>query len=161
MKKLIIFPIIALMLLTTSCKKINQWFGDSAVSEEQVASLVEENRALEQQLKEDSLAYEQQIARMRQEYEQKLNALQQKIDNGEVAEKNAYYVVVGSFKNMKYATDYAQKIRAMGYEGKIVDGPNDFNLVTSGTYETLRTSIPAMKNARSKIASKAWVYFNK
>ena len=160
MKKIIGLSIVVLLVTATSCNQLNEWFGKSGVSEKEVEALVEEKKALERQLKQDSAAYERQIAAIRNEYEQKLTELQKKIDKGEAAEKKAYYVIVGSFKNMDYAREYAQKIRAMGYEGEIIDGPNQFNLVTSGTYETLRASLPSLQNARSKIASKAWVYFD-
>jgi len=159
MKKTIFILGLGFLILGTSCKKMNQWFGKSGLSEEEVNLLVQENEQLKKELDDCAASYEAEKASMRDDYEKKLLALQEQIDAGNAKEYNVYYVVVGSFKNMKYAEDYAGKVQTMGYEGKIVDGPNNFNLVTSGTYKTLKSSLEPMRQARATLASEAWVYF--
>ena len=74
---------------------------------------------------------------------------------------SGYFVVVGSFKNSAYANEYSSKIRAMGYEGALVDGPNNFTLVTSGTYTNLKDAVEGQTVARNKLASTAWVYLKR
>lgn len=159
MKKTIFVLGLAILIIGTSCKKINQMFSHSSMTEEEITALIQENEKLKNELNNCAENYEAEKANMRSDYEKQLLALQEKISTGKAKEYNVYYVVVGSFKNMKYAEDYAGKIKAMGYEGKIVDGPNNFNLVTYGTYKTLKSSLEPMRKARSTVASEAWVYF--
>jgi seryl-tRNA synthetase len=159
MKKTIFILSLGMLILGTSCKKINQMFGKSSMSEEEITALIQENEKLKNDLNNCAENYEAEKAAMRSDYEKKLIVLQEQIGTGKAKEYNVYYVVVGSFKNMKYAEDYAGKIKAMGYEGKIVDGPNNFNLVTSGTFKTLKSSLEPLGKARTTLASEAWVYF--
>jgi negative regulator of genetic competence, sporulation and motility len=143
--------------MSVSCKKVNQWLG--ADSKEQVYNLQEENRALKEQIRKDSLRYQEELNVIRSSSENQLASEQQDIESGKIPEYKVYYVVVGSFKNMKYAIEYSEKVQAMGYEGKIVDGPNNFNLVTSGTFQTLGSAKEPLKVARGTLASESWIYF--
>ncbi len=161
MKKYAVLTLVSALAFTTSCKKLNQWFGKSSRSEDEISLLAKKNSDLQQQLMEDSLRYEKELARMRSDYENKLTDLQKNSKSGKVKESNVYYVVVGSFKNMKFAESYSAKVKSMGHEGKIVDGPYQFHLVTYGTYTTLKNSLPALKNARSGVATESWIYFTK
>jgi cell division protein FtsN len=159
MKKAIFILGLGILILGSSCKKINQMFGKSSMSEEEITALIQENKKLKNDLNNCAENYEAEKAAMRSDYENQLLALQEQLNSGKVKEYNVYYVVVGSFKNMKYAEDYAGKIKAMGYEGKIIDGPNNFNLVTSGTFKTLKSSLEPMRQARTTLSSEAWIYF--
>ncbi|HYW94315.1 MAG TPA: SPOR domain-containing protein [Bacteroidales bacterium] len=161
MKKTLILITVMAITLTTSCKKGNSWFGKSSKKQNEIALLAKKNSELQQQLKEDSLRFAKELASIKSQYENKLSTLQQDVESGNAEESNVYYVVVGSFKNMKYAENYSRKVKSMGHEGKIVDGPSNFHLVTYGTYNSLRNSLSALKNARSGVAVESWVYFNK
>ena len=156
MKKAVLYIFVTTILTFSSC----QYFQKPSMSEDEIALLKAQNDSLKDIISSDSQAYERQISQLRNSYEQQLTSLQQEIEEGRAQEKDVYYVVVGSFKNLKYAETYSDKIKVMGYEGKIVDGPNDFNLVTSGTFKTLNASLSALNEARSKVASEAWIYFN-
>jgi cell division protein FtsN len=157
MKKLLLILFAGVICISPSCDKVNGLFGKSG--KKSTEALVAENEALQQQLAEETARHEQEMAGIRSEYENKLVELQKQIDAGTVKEFKVYYVVVGSFKQMENATNYSEKIKAMGYEGKIVEGPNQFNLVTSGTFQTLRSALAPLGEAREKLASEAWVYF--
>lgn len=146
-------------MVLSSCKDGTGIFNRSGEKAKTIERLEKENQALRRELEQIDETHEEDITNIRSDYEQKLAELQKKIEAGTIAEYDAYYVIVGSFKNMKYAEDYAKKIREMGYEGKIIPGPYNFNLVTSGTYQKLNTSVMNMKEAREKIASEAWVYY--
>ncbi len=159
MKRTLIISGLALLMVLSSCKDGTGIFNRSGEKAKTIERLEKENQALRRELEQIDETHEEDITNIRSDYEQKLAELQKKIEAGTIAEYDAYYVIVGSFKNMKYAEDYAKKIREMGYEGKIIPGPYNFNLVTSGTYQKLNTSVMNMKEAREKIASEAWVYY--
>ena len=150
---------LAILFAFSSCKDGGGIFGNSKENEAKIASLERQNQALREELEGIEKEHEAEITEIRTDYEQKLADLQQQIEAGTLQEYDAYYVVVGSFKNQKYAESYAEKIRQMGYEGKMVPGPNNFTLVTSGTYNTLKSAIEPMREAREKVASKSWIYF--
>jgi len=159
MKKPILLLAAIGILLFTSCKDGVSFFGKAKQTEAKILILEKENADLKAQLE----AYDEQqmndILNIRSDYEKKLAVLQKQIESGNAKEYSGYFVVVGSFKNKKYADKYAAKIKEMGYEGNIVNGPNNFYLVTSGTYTTLKTSLEPMRKAREILASEAWVFF--
>lgn len=142
-----------------SCKDGIKFFGKSKQTEAEIANLQKQNEALRQELEGIEQEHVQEITAIRSDYEKKLADLQKQIEAGTLAEYDAYHVIVGSFKNAEYAKDYAEKVKQMGYEGKIIPGPNNFNLVTYGTYKTLKASIEPMRKAQENISIEAWVYF--
>jgi len=157
MKNLLPIFIALVMVFSTSCDKINGLVGKKGSKGN--SDLVEINKALQEQLVAETARHEEEMSAIRSDYENRLAELQAQIDAGTVQEFKVYYVVVGSFKEMNNAQSFSEKVQAMGYEGKIVDGPNGFNLVTSGTFETLKSSLSPLSEAREKLASEAWVYF--
>lgn len=159
MKKINLILLLALLVTFTSCKD-GKWFWQSEEGNKNPGNLVEENDKLKRELDSLQNLYESEIMQIRTDYERKLARLQQELEAGKVAEKGAYYVVVGSFRNRKYAEEYAGKIKQMGGEGNIIPGPDNFLLVTEGSYSTLKSAIDPLSEARQKLASRAWVYFN-
>lgn len=157
MKKIILILLTASLFLNPSCDRVKGIFNKPG--KKGTATLLEENKKLQEQLATEAARHEEEMASIRSQYENQLLELQKQIEAGTVSEFNVYYVVVGSFKKMENAQRYSEKIKAMGFEGKIVDGPNQFNLVTSGTYKTLKSSLDPLREARGKVASEAWVYF--
>jgi len=156
MKKTIVYILAVSIVSLSSCKQVNKWLGKSSMSQEEIDALVTQNDELQKQVKEDAAAYERELEALKSEYEQKLAALE---TTKAEAPASGFFVVVGSFKNAKFAEDYATKIKAMGYEGNIVDGPSNFKLVTSSTHAELKEALPALKTARSVVASTSWIYF--
>ena len=159
MKRLLIFSGLVIIMVMGSCKNGIPFFGKSKEKDAKIATLEQENQALKQQLKGIENEHTSEITNIRSDYEQKLAELQQKIEAGTASEYKVYYVVAGSFKNMKYAEDYSNAVKKLGYEGKIVPGPNNFNLVATGTYQTLKASLDAMKKIQDSISPEAWIYF--
>ncbi len=157
MKRTIVYILAISIVSFSSCKKIGQMFGKTSLSQEEIDALVTQNDELQKQVKEDAAAYERELDALRAEYEQKLAEYEKPEAK---APEGGFYVVVGSFKNQKFAEDYAAKIKAMGYEGNIVNGPSTFKLVTSSTHPSLKEALVALNNARSVVASKSWIYFN-
>ncbi len=159
MKKINLILLLALTVSITSCKD-GKWFWQNEESNKNSGELVEENEKFQREIDSLQNLYESEIMQIRTDYERKLANLQQELEAGKVAEKGAYYVIVGSFKNRKYAEEYAGKIKQMGGEGNIIQGPNNFLLVTEGSYSTLNSALSPLTDARQKLASKAWVFFN-
>ena len=155
MKRTIVYILAISIVSFSSCKKVGQWFGKTSMSQAEIDALVKQNDELQKQVKEDAAAYERELDALRAEYEQKLADAKPKAPVG------GYFVVVGAFKDQKLADKYAAKIKEMGYEGNIVDGPSTFKLITSSTHPSLAEALTALKNARSVIASKSWIYFKK
>lgn len=156
MKRTIIYILAVSVISFSSCKKVNQWLGKSSMSQAEIEALVTQNDELQKQIKEDAAAYERELEALRAEYEQKLAELEKPETKTSVT---GYFVIVGSFKSSQLAENYASKIKEMGYEGNIVDGPSSFKLVTSSTHTKLKDALSGLEKARSVVASKSWVYF--
>ena len=156
MKRTIVYILAVSIVSFSSCKKVNQWLGKSTMSQAEIDSMLYQNAELQKQVKADAAAYERELDALRAEYEQKLAAYE---NSNPKAPVTGFFVIVGSFKNQKLAENYASKIKSMGYEGNIIDGPADFKLVTSSTHASLKEALPSLKTARSVLVSKSWIYF--
>ena len=143
-----IFLIICILAGITSCDKTK---NDKAIQE-----LTTYNEALKNMLKEDSVMHLQELNMLREQYEKEIEQLKKSTELQK--HTKGYFVVVGSFKNPANVKRYADEIKSKGYEGAIVDGPNNFTLVTSGTFTNLQDALKAYTEARNNIISTAWVY---
>ncbi len=143
-----------MLFLSTSCKQLNKWFGKSSMSKKDISLLLFEKQELEKRIRKDSANYVREMEALRLEYEQKLAEFEK------VNKKQAtgFSVVVGSFKNIGLAEKYAKKIQSMGYEGNLIQGPNNFNCITTGTFANLKEALPVLSTARSGITPEAWVF---
>jgi len=61
----------------------------------------------------------------------------------------------------KNAEKYADKIRGMGYNASIINGPGGFQMVTVKSYNDFRASISEINQYRSEITPNAWVYIKR
>ena len=159
MKRLSLIIAVSGLMILSSCKDGVSFLGGGKEAKAKIAMLEQENADLKKQLQDCKDIQNAEIMSIRSDYEKKLADLQLKLEAGTASEYNGYYVVVGSFKNQKYAQDYSAKVKQMGYEGNIVAGPNNFNLVTYGSYKTLKSSLEPMRKARQSVSSEAWIYF--
>ena len=159
MRKLTILIIIVSLAGSVSCKKIRELFGDSTPGVEAVEEVLARNQELRRKIMEDSLMHLQELKMLQQQYEQEIEKIQKSSELQK--EVKGYFVVVGSFKQMGYAEDYSKKVKSLGYEGALVEGPNNFTLVTSGTHNNLKDAIVGLKNAREKLAMDSWVYIRR
>jgi len=156
MKRTIVYMLAIFLVSFSSCQKVNKWFGKTSMSQVEIDSLVSQKEQLQKQVKDDAAAYARELEALRSEYEQKIAAFE---TSKQEAPASGFFVVAGSFKNQKYAEDYAAAIKAKGYEGNIVDGPADFKLVTSSTHGSVKEALTALKTARSEIVESSWIYF--
>lgn len=138
-----------LVLLVSSCSL----FQKPSMSQEQIDAMVAENQALKAQL-EDTKELEDQLALARMQVDEAML----KLAACEEASKGSFHIIVGAFKTASYANDYSAAIKDQGYDGNILAGPYHFNLVTSGSYESLRAALNDLNDIRSTVIEDAWIY---
>ena len=148
MKKFTIFLVICILAGITSCK--------TSKNDEAIKELTTYNEALKNMLKEDSVMHLQELNMLREQYEKEIEQLKKSVELQK--HTKGYFVVVGSFKNPANVKKYSDEMKSKGYEGAIVDGPNNFTLVTSGTHTNLKDALKAYTEAREKIIDSAWIY---
>ena len=147
MKNLIGIGLLALMV--SSCSL----FQKPSMTQEQIDAMVAENQALKCQATaskdmEDQLA----LARMQ------VDEAMLKLANCEEAAKSKVHIIVGAFKTSSYADEYSAEMKNQGYDGNILAGPYSFNLVTSGSYESIKAALNSLVNVRESVIETAWIY---
>jgi hypothetical protein len=76
------------------------------------------------------------------------------------AATGAYYIIVGSFKTPGYADGWSAKVTAMGYPSQIVL-MGYWNLVSAGSYTSLREASRNLEKFRAAVAPDSWIYVAK
>jgi hypothetical protein len=146
MKNLI--GMILLGLIVSSCSL----FQKPTMTQEQIDEMVAENDALKTQVKSNKdLADQLALARMQAD-EAMLKLADCEGGNSKV------HIIVGAFKNSSYANEYSADMKEQGYAGKIIAGPYNFNLVTSGSYESIKASLQDLNGVRDNVIETAWIY---
>jgi len=146
MKNLI--GIILLGLIVSSCSL----FQKPSMTQEQIDEMVAENDALKTQVTSNKdLADQLALARMQAD-EAMLKLADCEGGNSKV------HIIVGAFKNSSYANDYSAEMKEQGYAGRIIAGPYNFNLVTSGSYESIKASLQDLNGVRDNVIETAWIY---
>jgi hypothetical protein len=146
MKNLI--GMILLGLIVSSCSL----FQKPTMTQEQIDEMVAENDALKTQVKSNKdLADQLALARMQAD-EAMLKLADCEGGNSKV------HIIVGAFKNSSYANEYSAEMKEQGYAGKIIAGPYNFNLVTSGSYESIKASLQDLNGVRDNVIETAWIY---
>ncbi len=146
MKNLI--GMILLGLIVSSCSL----FQKPTMNQEQIDVMVAENDALKTQVKSNKdLADQLALARLQAD-EAMLKLADCEGGNSKV------HIIVGAFKNSSYANEYSAEMKDQGYAGKIIAGPYNFNLVTSGSYESIKASLQDLNSVRGNVIETAWIY---
>ncbi|RLE05676.1 MAG: hypothetical protein DRJ13_01575 [Bacteroidetes bacterium] len=146
MKNLI--GIILLGLIVSSCSL----FQKPSMTQEQIDEMVAENDALKTQVTSNKdLADQLALARLQAD-EAMLKLADCEGGNSKV------HIIVGAFKNSSYANDYSAEMKEQGYAGRIIAGPYSFNLVTSGSYESIKASLQDLNGVRDNVIETAWIY---
>ena len=152
MKKLVLSAIVIALLGSCSL------FDKPGMTQEEIDALIAEKQELEKELQENKAQYEQELMQMKQQMEEAKKLAEEEQQPHAKKGTGKYYVIVGSFKTPAYAEDYAEKMRLMGSDGDIIQGPSNFRLVTHSSHNSLRAAANAMEQARVNISSEAWVY---
>ena len=146
MKNLI--GIILLGFIVSSCSL----FQKPSMTQEQIDEMVAENDALKTQVESSKdLADQLALARLQAD-EAMLKLADCEGGNSKV------HIIVGAFKNSSYANEYSAEMKEQGYAGRIIAGPYNFNLVTSGSYESIKASLQDLTSVRDNVIETAWIY---
>ena len=141
--------IVLLAMIVSSCSL----FQKPSMSQEQIDAMVAENQALKSQIA-GTKDLEDQLALTRMQVDEamlKLAACE------ESAKANAH-IIVGAFKNSSYADEYSAEMKGKGYDGKIMAGPYNFNLVSASSHESIQAALNALGPVRDNVIETAWIY---
>ncbi len=147
MKNLVGFVLLA--LIVSSCSL----FQKPSMSQEQIDAMVAENHVLKSQVS-GSKDLEDQLALTRMQVDDAMLKLA-------ACEKSASantHIIVGAFKMSSYADEYSAEIKGMGFDGQIMAGPYNFNLVTASSHESVQAALNALGNIRDNVIETAWIY---
>ena len=147
MKKLV--GIVLLGLIVSSCSL----FQKPSMTQEQIDALVAQNQALKTQAA-GCAELEDQLALTRMQMDEAML----KLAACEEAAQSKVHIIVGAFKNSSFADEYSAEVKDQGYDGKIMPGPYQFNLVTSGSYESIKAALNDLYNIRAEVHEDAWIY---
>ena len=146
MKKLIGF--ILLGFIVSSCSL----FQKQSMTQAEIDEMIAENEALKTQVESNKdLADQLALARMQAD-----EAMLQLSECENASSK--VHIIVGAFKNSSYADDYSAEMKNRGYDGQILAGPYSFNLVTSGSYASIKASLNDLSGVRNDVIETAWIY---
>lgn len=146
MKNLI--GILLLGMIVSSCSL----FQKPSMTQEQIDEMVAENDALKTQVQSNKdMADQLALARMQAD-EAMLKLADCEGGNSKV------HIIVGAFKNSDFANEYSAEMKQQGYAGRIIAGPYNFNLVTSGSYESIKASLQDLNSVRGDVIETAWIY---
>lgn len=148
---------LVLIILTGSCKFIEEkgWFGKSKVDTTAVW-----------QARQDSIR----VAESRQAEIEHMKAVEQaRLDSLQAVEQAQreqeqrlrYHIIVGSFLTPEFAEDFKTYYQSMGYDAKIIDGPeNRFRLVSAEAHDNLNRAINRLVQYQDTVNFESWLYIN-
>jgi hypothetical protein len=147
MKNLVGIALLA--MIVSSCSL----FQKPSMTQEQIDAMYAENQALKAQAAgcqdlEDQLA----LTRMQ------VDEAMLKLAACEESANSKVHIIVGAFKNSAYANEYSAEMKNSGYDGNILAGPYNFNLVTSGSYESIQAALNDLGSIRDNVILTAWLY---
>ena len=135
-------------LLVSSCSL----FQKPSMTQEQIDEMVAENYALKKQVESNNDQADQLALARMQADEAMLKLADCEGGNSKV------HIIVGAFKNSSYANEYSAEMKTQGYAGRIIAGPYNFNLVSSGSYESIKASLQDLNGVRDNVIETAWIY---
>jgi hypothetical protein len=123
------------------------------MTQEQIDAMVAENSALKSQLSQNK-DMEDQLAMARMQ----LDEAMLKLSACEEGAKSKVHIITGAFKISSNANDFAAVMKSSGYEGNIIPGPYNFNLVTASSHESINAALNALGPIRENVILTAWIY---
>ncbi len=141
--------IVLLALMVSSCSL----FQKPSMSQEQIDAMVAENQALKNQAS-NSKDLEDQLALSRMQLDEAMI----KLAACEEDAKSKVHVIVGAFKTSSYADEYSAEMKNQGYDGIIMAGPYNFNLVTASSHESIQAALNVLGSIRENVIETAWIY---
>lgn len=71
-----------------------------------------------------------------------------------------YHIVVGSFKEEKYASNYITELKAKGYDAYLAEGNMAFSRVAIGNFMNEEEARNALNGIRQSVNSDSWIFSN-
>lgn len=127
-------------------------FQKQSMTQAEIDQMLAENNALRTQA-ESNKDLADQLAMARMQADEAMLKLAECENAG-----SKVHIIVGAFKNSGYANDYSALMKNQGYAGKIIAGPYNFNLVSSGSYTSVRAALQDLNDVRSQVIETAWIY---
>jgi len=146
MKNLTGILLFALAFALVSCEK-------TSMTQEQIDAMEAENQALKAQANK-AKELEDQLALTRMQVDEAML----KLAACEEAAKSKVHIIVGAFKTSSFADEYSAEIKNKGYDGTIIAGPYQFNLVTASSHESIQAALNALGPIREGLIETAWIY---
>jgi hypothetical protein len=143
-----LFGIILLGFIVSSCSL----FQKPSMTQEEIDDMVAENEALKTQV-ESNKDLADELAMARQQADEAMLKL---AECEEGASK--VHIIVGAFKISGNADDYSAQMKNEGYAGEIIAGPYNFNLVSSGSYASIKAALQDLGAIRTNVIEDAWIY---
>jgi hypothetical protein len=140
--------IVILGFIVSSCSL----FQRPSMTQQEIDQMLAENEALKSQV-ENNKDLEDRLAMARMQADDAMLKLAECED-----ESSKVHIIVGAFKNSGYADDYSALMKNQGYDGTIIAGPYSFNLVSSGSYASIRAALQDLSDIRSNVIETAWIY---
>ena len=69
-----------------------------------------------------------------------------------------YHIIVGSFITPEYAFDHSDFYSSMGYQTKIIEGINGFDLVSAMGLNDYSESLYQLENFKDTVEIESWLY---
>lgn len=140
--------IVLLGFIVSSCSI----FQKPSMTQEEIDALLAENETLKTQVESNNdLADE--LAMARQQADEAMLKLADCED-----EASKVHIIVGAFKISSNADEYSAEMKNEGYAGEIIAGPYSFNLVSSGSYASIRAALQDLGTIRANVIEEAWIY---
>jgi len=127
-------------------------FQKQSMTQAEIDQMLAENNALRTQA-ESNKDLADQLAMARMQADEAMLKLAECENTG-----SKVHIIVGAFKNSGYADNYSALMKNQGYDGKIIAGPYSFNLVSSGSYSSVRAALQDLSDVRSQVIETAWIY---
>jgi len=76
-------------------------------------------------------------------------------------QNHQYYMIVGCFVVPENADRYAERLRQQGYNPTILQGRDNFRMVSAKSYPTLSEGVSELAMFRTDVSSGAWVHIRR
>jgi cell division protein FtsN len=142
MKKILVLLLVSLFV-APGCKYFSKGSAD----------LEKKNAQLQSALANEKVLHTKDLEQLKMESQQKLDSLQANC----LEASNRYNIIVGAFKVPANADGYLQQMSSKGYTAKIV-AAGSFQMVSVGSFGTLREALGQLGNFRDAVTRDAWIY---
>lgn len=140
MKKLL-FYLLIILLAFSSCKYFSTAKPDALLAQKDSA------------LVKEKAAHEKDIEQLKRESEARIDSLKASCEK----QLNRYHIIVGAFKVPANADNLQKLMSGKGYPSQLIP-LGSYQLVTVGSFASLRESASQLGKFRGEVNKDAWIY---